>query len=99
MKEIPLAKLPPLVEHVRRLANEPVVVTSNGKTVAAIVAVPNADAETISLSTNPKFLAIIERSRRRHEREGGISPDEMRRRLGLTPKARRPKARRRKADA
>ena len=97
MRKIPLAKLPPLAEFVGKLTEEPIVVTSNGKTVAAIVAVPNADAETISLSTNPKFLAIIERSRLRHEREGGISPDEMRRRLGLSAKARRPAARRRKS--
>ena len=41
------------------------------------------DSESVSLVNNPRFLAIIERSRIRHEREGGISSDEMRRRLGL----------------
>ena len=48
-----------------------------------------ADAEAISLSTNPRFLAIIERSRLRQKREGGISSEEMRRRLGLPKKKRR----------
>ena len=38
---------------------------------------------TVSLSTNPQFLALIERSRARQESEGGISSDEMRWRLGL----------------
>jgi hypothetical protein len=47
-------------------------------------AIENADWETISLSDNPKFLAILERSRKRLREEGGISPDEMRRRSRLT---------------
>jgi hypothetical protein len=39
--------------------------------------------ETLKLSTHPKFLALIERSRARQKAEGGISSDEMRRRLGI----------------
>jgi hypothetical protein len=35
--------------------------------------------ETVALSTNPEFLALIERSRARAE--GGISSEEMRRRF------------------
>jgi hypothetical protein len=45
--------------------------------------------KTISLSTNPQFIAIIERSRARQKAEGGISSDEMRRRLGLKRTMRR----------
>ena len=41
----------------------PIVVTDHGRPVAALLPVPNADLETISLSTNPKFIAMIERSR------------------------------------
>ena len=44
-----------------------------------------ADLESFALSTNPRFLAMIERSRARMESEGGISTEEMRRRLGLKP--------------
>jgi len=40
------------------------------------------DMETVSLSNNPKFIALIERSRARQKKEGGISIQEMRRRLG-----------------
>ena len=47
---------------------------------------PSADFETVSLSTNPKFLAMIERSRARQKLEGGISSGEMRRRLGIPTK-------------
>lgn len=72
-----------LAEYARHVEDEPVVVTVSGRPVAALVAVSNVDAETISLSTNPKFLAILERSRARERREGGISTKEMRRRLGL----------------
>ena len=66
------------------IAQEPVIVTVNGKPVAALVAIENADLETVSLSTNPAFLALVERSRARHRTEGGFSADEMRRRLGLS---------------
>ena len=54
-----------------------------GKPFAAVVPIHNADDETVSLSMNRKFLAIIERSRSRLKKEGGISSGEIRRRLGL----------------
>lgn len=72
-----------LAEYVRRVAIEPVIVTVDRKPVAALVAIENADLETVSLSTSPEFLAIIERSRVRQQAEGGISSEEMRHRLGL----------------
>lgn len=65
---------------------EAVVVTIDGKPVAALMPLENADLETVSLSTNPKFMRIIERSRKRHRKEGGISSAEMRRRLGIPGK-------------
>ncbi len=43
----------------------------------------NVDLETITLSTNPKFIELIERSRDKRLSERGISSTEMRRRLGL----------------
>ncbi len=64
-------------------SREAVVVTIDGKPIAALMPLENADLETISLSTNPKFMRIIERSRKRQRREGGISSDEMRRRLSI----------------
>ncbi len=72
-----------LAEYVKEAANEPVIVTEKGKPIAALVPVDNADMETIALSNNPEFIAIIERSRRRQKVEGGISSKEMPRRLGL----------------
>ncbi len=73
----------PLAEYTTDLDKEPVIITSSGKPIAALVPLDNMDLETVSLSTNPKFLELIERSRSRHRAQGGISSDEMRRRLGL----------------
>lgn len=53
-------------------------------TVAALVPIENTDLETATLSTHPRFLALIERSRSRQKAEGGISSAEMRRRLNRT---------------
>ena len=72
-----------LAEYAAEVEKEAVIVTSNGKPIAALVPIENADLETVSLSTHPKFLDLIERSRARHRAEGGISSEEMRRRLGL----------------
>ena len=84
MKTLEMAKATAtLAEYAREVAVEPVIITVDGKPVAALVAIENTDLEAVSLSTNPKFLAIIERSRARHQAEGGIPSEEMRRRLGL----------------
>lgn len=73
----------PLAEYTTGVKKEPIIVTRKGKPIAALVAIENADLETISLSTNQKFLRLIERSRARQRAEGGISSEEMRRRLGV----------------
>ena len=84
MKKIEITKASaPLSEYAQKAKKDPIVVVKNGKPIAAVVPVPNADAETVSLSSNRKFLAIIERSRLRRRKEGGVSAAEMRRRLRL----------------
>ena len=70
-----------LAEYAGQLASGLVVVTVKGKPVAALVPLDNTDIETASLSTNPKFLAIIERSRARQRAEGGLSREKVKRRL------------------
>jgi uncharacterized protein (DUF433 family) len=42
----------------------------------------NADMETVSLSTNAQFMALIERSRAHQAEKDGASAEEMRQRLG-----------------
>jgi len=73
----------PLAEYARDVSKEPVIVTLDGKPIAALISIENADWETIRLSAHPQFMALIERSRARQKAEGGISSSEMRRRLGL----------------
>ena len=75
-----------LAKYSREVKREPVIVTIHGKPIAALIAVGNADRETVALSNNPQFLALIERSRSRQETEGGISSQELRHRLKLKKK-------------
>jgi antitoxin (DNA-binding transcriptional repressor) of toxin-antitoxin stability system len=71
----------PLSDYTKKVKKEPVIVTKDGRPVAALVSISNADIETVTLSSNPKFIALIERSREKKKAEGGISAEEMRRRL------------------
>jgi prevent-host-death family protein len=70
-----------LAAYTDEVGNGPVVVTDQGKPVAVLMPIDNADLETVSLSTNRLFIDLIERSRARLRTEGGISSEEMRRRL------------------
>lgn len=70
-----------LATYIRKADTGPVVVTEAGRPVAALVLLENTDLETIALSTDPDFLALIQSSRDRQAREGGLSSAEVRRRL------------------
>ncbi len=70
-----------LAEYARKVLKEPVILTDEGKPVAALISIENADWETIALSANRQFIELIERSRERHKAEGGISSAEIRRRV------------------
>ena len=70
-----------LAEYAADIAKGAVIVTNQGQPVAALVPIENADLETVSLSTNPRFLELIERSRASARAEGGVSSEEMRRRF------------------
>jgi antitoxin (DNA-binding transcriptional repressor) of toxin-antitoxin stability system len=84
MKTLDMAEATaPLAQYAQNVGKEPVILTVGGTPVAALVAIENADLETVTLSTNPQFLAIIERSRTRQTAEGGVSAGEMRQRLGV----------------
>ena len=82
MKTVELTKATlPLSDYTKKVKKEPVIITEGGRPVAVLVSIPNTDFETISLSNNPKFISLIERSRSRQKSEGGISTEEIRRRL------------------
>lgn len=73
----------PLAQYDRDVDQEPLVFTERGQPVAALVDVRDVDIESLSLATNPRFMAIIERSRARLRAEGGIPLAEVKRQLGM----------------
>jgi hypothetical protein len=73
----------PLAEYTRDLENDPVIFTRGGNPVAALMSLENVDWETISLSTNPKFIALIERVRAQQTAQGGYSSKELHQMFGL----------------
>jgi antitoxin (DNA-binding transcriptional repressor) of toxin-antitoxin stability system len=85
MKSIELSEVSALVPLLQSSDQEPFVVTRNGTTVAAIVPATEDDVESLLLSINPAFQAILKRSQERLESEGGLTTAEVRRRLGLLP--------------
>ena len=72
-----------LADSAREARTQPVVVTENGTPVAVVMAIDNADLETISLSTNPRFLELIAHSRSQVSDQGALPAEEVRRQLGL----------------
>jgi len=73
----------PLSAYAEKARKDHIIVVKRGKPFAAVIPIRNADEETVALSTNRKFLKIIDRSRVRLKKEGGISGSELSRRLGL----------------
>jgi antitoxin (DNA-binding transcriptional repressor) of toxin-antitoxin stability system len=84
MKTIELSEVSALAPYVQPGSQEPVILTQNGQTIAAIVPTDEHDVESLLLSVNPQFQAVLERSQQRLESEGGLSSAEVRNRLGLT---------------
>ena len=103
MKTVDIAEVTTLLATYAREENqEPVILMAKKKPIALLLPVGDADLETVSLSMNPKFLAIIEESRRCHEAEGGISSEEMCRRYGVRlpgPRDATGKSRKRKSQS
>lgn len=54
-----------LRDYASEIKNTPVVVTSGGRPVALLIPIPGIAAEEFERSTEPGFLDVIERARRR----------------------------------
>jgi hypothetical protein len=83
MKTLDISGTTAIAEAVLGLNGEPLAVMDGRNPIAVLLPVEGADLETHSLSMNEQFLRIIERSRKRQAAEGGISSEEMRKRLGI----------------
>lgn len=65
MKKIDLTEATePLAEYVKRMEGGSVVITFKGVALAALVPLDHVEYETVSLSTNPEFIEILEQSRK-----------------------------------
>ena len=73
----------PLATYARKLRRRPLIVTRHGRPMMALVPLENVDLETLSLGSNPDFIALIESSRARYPSGTGIPLEVVRRRLGL----------------
>jgi prevent-host-death family protein len=83
-----------LSDYARDGMREPVVVTKRGRPVVAVMPLTKYDDwESVSLSTNPEFMAIIERSRASARTRGTLSLEDVRQKYGLPAKS--PRRRRR----
>lgn len=69
----------PLSDYVKELGDEIIVLTSNKKPIASIISLKNVDRESLSLSTNPEFMEIIEIAREEFRLGRKISLEEMKR--------------------
>lgn len=97
MKAIALEDSVLTVEQLAEIAREqPVILTRKGKPVVAVNDLSGSDWESISLANNPRFVELIEQSRRAYREEGGISLAEVRKRLGLKSKPRKSRNAKRK---
>ena len=85
-----------LASYASQVRRGPVVVTDHGKPVMALMSIENADLETVSLSTDPRFMALIERSRALYKPGTGIPLEEIKRKYGIKSKP-KPVRRSRKA--
>lgn len=83
MKSIDLSEVSALAPYMQGSNPEPLFLTQNGRTVAAVVPTDDEDVESLLLSVSPQFQALLERSQQRIEREGTITSAEVRKRLGL----------------
>jgi prevent-host-death family protein len=71
----------PLADYIAAVQSEPLVITDHGTPTAVILPLSDVDLESLALGTDPRFIALIERSRARAQAEGTIPAAEMRRRV------------------
>jgi PHD/YefM family antitoxin component YafN of YafNO toxin-antitoxin module len=83
MKTVDLSQASkPLSAYADDLGEEPIILTVDDEPVAALVSLKNVDRESLSLSTSPTFLRLVQAAREELERGDSISLEEIKRELG-----------------
>jgi hypothetical protein len=77
MKKLDLTEaIAPFAAYVKNF-DDGLIITFRGVSLAALVPLDNVDYETVALSTDPGFIELLERSRKRLREEGGIPLEEI----------------------
>jgi len=76
-----------LARYARNARKGPVIVTSRGKPIAALLPMKKSSFDSGDLRDNPRLLAIIQRSWAEYLAGEGIPSAEVRRRLGIRKSA------------
>jgi antitoxin (DNA-binding transcriptional repressor) of toxin-antitoxin stability system len=83
MKTVDLAKASKsLSAYADDLGEEPIILTVDDKPVAALVSLKNVDRESLTLSTSPAFLRLMQEAREELERGDSVSLQEIKREFG-----------------
>ena len=78
MKSLEIATISKaLSDYIKNLDDEIIVLTSEEKPIAAIVSLKSVDQESLSLSTSPEFMKIIQKSREEFKLGKKLSLEEM----------------------
>ena len=84
MKVVPLEESRMTVPELVELAKcEAIILTRDGQPLVTVRDVSGCDWESASLANSPRFMALIEQSRRSHQDGGGIDVEQLRQELGL----------------
>jgi prevent-host-death family protein len=78
MKTVPAADVgADLDEYLDRVAEDPIIITRDGRPVAALVPVDEGDdLERLSLAHNRRFRRLLEEAYERVQRGGGLSEEQ-----------------------
>lgn len=90
MKIVPLNEVKnQFSQYLEEAQREDIVVMKNGRAAAIIHAITDEDLEDYLFETDPRFIARIEALRAQYWREGATPLREVRRELGLKPRAKK----------
>ena len=67
-----------LAEYVKHMEGEPITIMHKGVALAILAPAGNDDYESVQMSTNPEFIALLQRSRKSYREHGGIPAEEVR---------------------
>jgi antitoxin (DNA-binding transcriptional repressor) of toxin-antitoxin stability system len=67
----------PLAEYVKRMEGEEITIVHKGVPLAVLRLAGNDDYESVQMSTNPEFIALLEQSRKSIREGRSLSTEEV----------------------